>query len=142
MSSISFLVGSLAFSVYSIWRRQWHPTPVLLPGKSHGLRSLVGCRPAYQSKRLHFHFSLSCVGEGNGNLVTLPRESQGRRNLVGCHLWGCVESDMTEVIQQQQPYVLSTDLNAGVTQYLTPQSLESSGEDGNQFNNLMNIVTN
>ena len=25
-------------------RRQWHPTPVLLPGKSHGWRSLVGCR--------------------------------------------------------------------------------------------------
>ena len=27
------------------WRRQWHPTPVLLPGKSHGQRSLVGCSP-------------------------------------------------------------------------------------------------
>ena len=27
------------------WRRQWHPTPVLLPGKSHGQRSLVGCHP-------------------------------------------------------------------------------------------------
>ena len=26
-------------------RRQWHPTPVLLPGKSHGWRSLVGCTP-------------------------------------------------------------------------------------------------
>ena len=26
-------------------RRQWHPTPVLLPGKSHGWRSLVGYRP-------------------------------------------------------------------------------------------------
>ena len=26
-----------------IWRRQWHPIPVLLPGKSHGRRSLVGC---------------------------------------------------------------------------------------------------
>ena len=26
-------------------RRQWHPTPVLLPGKPHGWRSLVGCRP-------------------------------------------------------------------------------------------------
>ena len=26
-----------------IWRRQWHPTPVLLPGKSHGQRSRVGC---------------------------------------------------------------------------------------------------
>ena len=28
-----------------VWRRQWHPTPVLLPGKSHGRRSLVGCSP-------------------------------------------------------------------------------------------------
>ena len=27
------------------WRRQWHPTPVLLPGKFHGRRSLVGCSP-------------------------------------------------------------------------------------------------
>ena len=27
------------------WRRQWHPTPVLLPGRSHGWRSLVGCSP-------------------------------------------------------------------------------------------------
>ena len=26
-------------------RRQWHPTPVLLPGKSHGRRTLVGCSP-------------------------------------------------------------------------------------------------
>ena len=54
------------------WRRQWHPTPVLLPGKSHGWRSLVGCSPwgCYESdttERLHFHFSLSCIGEGNGN---------------------------------------------------------------------------
>ena len=53
-------------------RRQWHPTPVLLPGKSHGWRSLVGCNPwgRYESdttERLHFHFSLSCIGEGNGN---------------------------------------------------------------------------
>jgi len=54
------------------WRRQWHPTPVLLPGKSHGWRSLVGCSPwgRYESdttERLPFHFSLSCIGEGNGN---------------------------------------------------------------------------
>ena len=51
---------------------QWHPTPVLLPGKSHGRRSLVGCRPwgrkeSDRTERLHFHFSLSCIGEGNGN---------------------------------------------------------------------------
>ena len=53
-------------------RRQWQPTPVLLPGKSHGQRSLVGCSPwghydADMTERLHFHFSLSRIGEGNGN---------------------------------------------------------------------------
>ena len=53
-------------------RRQWHPTPALLPGKSHGWRSLVGCSPwgreeSDTTERLHFHLSLSCIGEGNGN---------------------------------------------------------------------------
>ena len=53
-------------------RRQWHPTPAVLPGKSHGQRSLVGRSPWGHSEldmteRLHFHFSLSCIGEGNGN---------------------------------------------------------------------------
>ena len=53
-------------------RRQWQPTPVLLPGKSHGWRGLVGCSPwghweSNTTERLHFHFSLSCNGEGNGN---------------------------------------------------------------------------
>ena len=54
------------------WRRWWYPTPVLLPGKSHGRRSLVGCSPwgreeSDTTEWLHFHFSLSCIGEGNGN---------------------------------------------------------------------------
>ena len=54
------------------WRRQWHPTPVLLPGKSHGQRSLVGCSPWGReeldtTERLHFDISLSCIREGNGN---------------------------------------------------------------------------
>ena len=53
-------------------RRQWHPTPVLLPGKSHGWRSLVSCSPwgrqeSDTTERLPFHFSLSCIGEGNGS---------------------------------------------------------------------------
>ena len=52
-------------------RRQWHPTPVLLPGKPHGRRSLAGCSPwghwgSDTTERLHFHFSLSYIGEGNG----------------------------------------------------------------------------
>src|SRR5574337_1011805 len=57
---------------HRIWRRQWQPTPVLLPEKSHGWRSLVGCSPWGRSEldmteRLHFHFSPSCIGEGKGN---------------------------------------------------------------------------
>ena len=53
-------------------RRRWHPTPVLLPGKPHGWRSLVGCSPwgckeLDTTEQLHFHFSLSqwwCQGTG------------------------------------------------------------------------------
>ena len=53
-------------------RRQWHPTPVLLPGKSRGQRSLEGWSPqgrwgSDMTERLHFHLSLSCLGEGKGN---------------------------------------------------------------------------
>ena len=44
--------------------RQWHPTPVLLPGKSDGWRSLVGCSDGVVKRRtrlsdfpftFHFH---------------------------------------------------------------------------------------
>ena len=65
--------------------RQWHPTPVLLPGKSHGQRSLVGCSPwgheeSDTTEQFDFHFSLSCIGEGNGNSLQCsclenPRDS-------------------------------------------------------------------
>ena len=50
----------------------WHPTPGFLPGKPHGWRSLEGYSPwgreeSGTTEQLHFHFSLSCIGEGNGN---------------------------------------------------------------------------
>ena len=53
-------------------RRQRHPTPVLLPGKSHGQRSLVGCsswgrEESDMTERLHFNFLPSCIGEDNGS---------------------------------------------------------------------------
>ena len=55
--------SSLHFTSSFMWRRQWHPTPVLLPGKSHGRRSLVGCSPwgceeSDTTEQLHFHFPL------------------------------------------------------------------------------------
>ena len=63
---------ALTHSKWKKQRRQWHPTPGLLPGKSYGRRSLVGCSPrgceeSDTTEWLHFHFSLSCTGEGNGN---------------------------------------------------------------------------
>ena len=62
----------LRLSNIPLWRRWWHPTPAPLPGKSHGRRSLVGwspwgCKESDTTERLHFHFSISCIGEGNGN---------------------------------------------------------------------------
>ena len=85
------------------WRRAWQPTPVFLPGKSHGQRSLVGYSPwdreeSDTTERLHFHFSLSCTGEGNGNpLQCSCLESPRDGSLVGRCLWGRTESDTTDV---------------------------------------------
>ena len=55
-------------SFLCVLKRQWHPTPVLLPGKSHGPRSLVGCSPwgleeSDITERLHFHFSFHALEE-------------------------------------------------------------------------------
>ena len=56
------------------------------------------------TEQLHFHFSLSCIGEGNGNPLQCSclEKSQGRGSLVGCCLWGSTKLDTTEVTQQQQ----------------------------------------
>ena len=64
---------------------------------------LVGCSPwgreeSDTTERLHFHFSLSCIGGGNGNpfqcsCLENPRDGG---SLVGCRLWGRTESDTTE----------------------------------------------
>ena len=63
------------------WKIPWTEEP-------GGLQSMESQRVGHE-ERLHFHFSLLCMGEGNGNaLVFLPGESQG---------WGCTESDTTEV---------------------------------------------
>ena len=62
--------------------------PVLLPGKSHGRRSLEGCSPwglwgSDRTERLHFHFSLSCIGEDNGN----PLQCSCLENPRGGEAW-------------------------------------------------------
>ena len=100
-SNFILLHVAVQFSQYHVLKRLSLLHCILLPGKSHGQRSLVGCSPwgskeSDTTERLHFDFSLSCIGEGNGNTPAfLPGESQGQRSLVGCHLWCHTDSDMT-----------------------------------------------
>ena len=72
LEMVRTLIRLISVCWVSTRRRQWHPTPVLSPGKSHGRRNLVGCSLSDREEsdtveRLHFHFSLPCIGEGNGN---------------------------------------------------------------------------
>ena len=84
------------------WKSQWHPTPVLLPGKSHRWRSLVGYSPwgrteSDTTERLHFHFSLSCTREGNGNPLQcscLENPRDGGAWSMGSHRVGHNWSDL------------------------------------------------
>ena len=83
-------------------RMQWHPSPVLLPRKSHGWRNLVGCSP-WLRVRNDWATSLSLSTfmhwrrKWQPTPVFLPGESHQRRSLVGCSPWGHTESDTTEV---------------------------------------------
>ena len=73
-------------------------TPVLLPGKSHGQRSLGGLQFTGSGRVRHdWANSLSLFTfmhwrrQWQATPVFLPGESQGQRSLVGCRLWGCTE---------------------------------------------------
>jgi len=100
-----------------LWRRKRQPTPVLLPEKSHGQRSLVGyspwgCKESDTTERLHFtHFILyhwrrkwqpppPCPQP-----LFLPGESHGQRSLAGHGPWGCRESNKTEVTEHWESLV-------------------------------------
>src|SRR5574337_805286 len=72
-------------------------TPVLLPSKSHGWRSLVGCSPrghkeSDTTERLHFHFSLACIGERNGN----PLQCSCLENPRDGEAWWAAVSGVTQ----------------------------------------------
>ena len=79
------------------WRRKWQPTPVSLPGESHGQRSLVGYSPqgpkesdttevTWQQQRRKWQ----------PTPVLLPGKSHGQRSLVGYSPQGCKELHTTE----------------------------------------------
>ena len=75
-------------------RRKWQPTPVLLPGKSHGWINMVGYSPwghkeSDTTERLHFQFSLSCIGESPMATWRIPgRGEPGGRSSMWSHRVG------------------------------------------------------
>ena len=88
------------------WRRQWQPTPVLLPGRSHGWKNLVGCSPwgrweSDTTGRLHFCFLLSCIGEGNGNPLQCFCLENPRDRAWWAAVYGVTQS-RTQLKQPQQ----------------------------------------
>ena len=46
-------MGSISGSGRILWMRKWQPTPVFLPRKSHGLKSLAGCHPWHHQRVRH-----------------------------------------------------------------------------------------
>ena len=88
--------------IHSFRRRQWHPTPVLLPG---ALQSMGSHRVRHDwATLLSFFTFMHWRRKWQPTPVFLPGESQGRGSLVGCRLWSRTESDMTEATQQQQQH--------------------------------------
>ena len=99
------------------WRRQWQLTPVLLPGKPHGW-SLVGCSPwgrdeSDTAEQLHFHFSLSCIGEGNGNPLQCPSLENPRD---GGAWWAALYGVAQSQTRLKRLSRSSSYLNPGVTE--------------------------
>ena len=104
---------------------EWHPTAVLLPGKSHGQRSLVGCNPwgreeSDMTEGLPFHFSLSCIGEGNGNPLQCsclenPRDRGAR--------WAAVYGVAQSQTRLKWPSSSSSSSSSSISGWRTPFSI-------------------
>ena len=85
-TGIQKIKGNMGVLERERWRRQWQPTPVLLPGKSHGWRSLVGYslwgrKELDMTEQLHFHFSISCIA----------KEMETHSSVLAWRLLGMVE---------------------------------------------------
>ena len=111
----------LATFMVQHWRRQWQPTPVLLPGNSHGQRSLVGCNPwgrkeSDTSEQVHFHFWLSCIGEGNGNPLQCSCLENPRD---GGAWWAVIDGVAQSRTRLKQPSCSSSSMVQHSQSYMT-----------------------
>jgi len=94
------------------WRRKWQPTPVFLPGKSHGRRNLVGYRPwgckeSDTTERLHLHFHSPLKHEARSSVVRDlgkgEREVRDLRRQENCEI---------AISNWQSRYIERTDLDS------------------------------
>ena len=64
------------------WRKKWHPTPIFLPGKSHGQKSLLGCSPRGRKRVGHdnnlLYFGVVCVKKNHEESDTIEQLSTAR----------------------------------------------------------------
>ena len=125
-------------------RRRWNPTPVLLPAKSHGWRSLVGCsawgrEESDPTEQLHFHFSLSCIGEGNGNpLQCSCLENLRDRGAWWAAIYGVTQSwiqlkQLSSSSNQQNECPIQSALNTTPQIQLVPPHTGQKGECDGEF---------
>ena len=101
------------------WRRKWQPTPVLLPGKSHGRRSVVGyspwgCKESDMTEPLHFP-------------VFWPGKSHGQRSLAGYSPWSQIRQDIET---QPPPPQYFVNLPLHVISIISPQITENKAHLG------------
>ena len=115
LGSVFSSLGDSWHSLAILRRRQWHPTPVLLPGKSHGQRSLVGCSPwGREQSDMTEHFSLSCIGERNGNPLQCSCLENPRD---GGAWWAAVYGVAQSRIRLKQ---LSSSSSSNIKSYMKP----------------------
>ena len=111
---------------FSARRRQWHPTPVLLPGKSHGWRSLEGCSPwgrwgSDTTEWLHFTFHFHALEKEmatHSSVLAWRTPGMGEPSglpSMGLHRVGHDWSDLAAAafLQAFQMVLVVTPANAG-----------------------------
>ena len=127
------------------WRRQWHPTPVLLPGKSHGRKSLVGCSPwgcqeLDTTERLHFHFSLSCIGEGNSNPLQCSCLENPRDGGAWCAAVSGVAQSGTRLKRLSSSRSMEQNIETEINPCTHGQLIYDKGGKNTQWKKVYSIV--
>ena len=145
----NYFLSLLAF-LRKLLTDRFRSTPVLFPWKSHGQRSLVGCSPGGReesdtTERLHFHFSLSCIGEGNGNpLQSSCLENPRDRGAWWAAISGVAQSHtwLKRLSSSSSSAWVKTLVISQPTQVFTLKHQLKKKKDSERKRNLMHLTKN